>query len=142
MAKWSGVRFSGLDSFKQELQVLTSDLVEEANAIMLQAAFDAADQIRGAYPIDSGELRAGVMVVPHRGTLLSGGEVKNIAHHAHLYERGTRVRENAHGDNRGAVLPHPTFIPIADTFQRAAVQNVIARLYQHGASNVTVDESA
>ena len=41
MATKVSVTWSGLDSFMAELQTLTADLVDEANAIMVESAQDA-----------------------------------------------------------------------------------------------------
>ena len=36
MAKLAGVKWSGLDTFKDELHVLTADLVDESNEILIE----------------------------------------------------------------------------------------------------------
>jgi hypothetical protein len=135
--KLAGVKWHGLDSFKQELQVLTADLVDEANAIMVESANAAKRDIAAAYPFKTGGLRRGLVIIPARGTLLSGAELRQTAPHGHLFERGTKVRENKAGQNRGQQKSNATFVPIAAAYRRTAISDVMFRLYQHGATRVT-----
>ena len=81
-------------------------------------------------------------LVPHPRHVLAGAELKNLAPHAYIYEHGTKVRANKAGDNRGFLHPTPTFIPIAAAYRERAIQDVIFRLYQHGATRVTGDADA
>lgn len=138
----AGVKFTGLDSFMDELRMLTSDLVDEANAIMIEHANAAKADIAAAYPSRKGGLRRGLTIRPSRGTLIAGAELLQLAPHGHLYERGTVVRENKAGANRGAMKPHATFVPTAAAYRRSAISAVMFRLYQHGASRVTGDPEA
>jgi hypothetical protein len=137
MAKLAGVKWTGLDSFMDELRVLTADLVDESNAIMLESATAAKQEIASAYPHKTGALRRGLVLKPARGTLLSGAELIQTAPHGYIYERGTAYRENKAGANRGRMLASPTFEPIAASYRRTAISAVMFRLYQHGATQVT-----
>jgi hypothetical protein len=139
MAKLAGVKWDGLDTFKQELQVLTADLVSEAEGILITAAFDAADALRAAYPYREGRLRGGVTVIPSRGRTLAGAEVKNLAPHAIIYEDGTVTRATHRGYNRGRTIGTPTFRPITARYLDRALTAVTARIYAHGAAEVTGD---
>ena len=139
MAKGFSVKFDGLDTFKQELQVLTSDLVREAEGILVASAHEAADAVRAAYPYRQGGLRGGVTVIPSRGRTLAGAEVKNLAPHAIIYEDGTVTRETHQGYNRGRTIGVPTFRPITARYHDRALQAVIDRIYAHGAASVTGD---
>ena len=139
MAATFSVKWDGLDTFKQELQVLTADLVSEAEGILIQSAFDAADAVRAAYPYREGGLRRGVTVIPSRGVTLAGAEVKNLAPHAQIYENGTTTRATHQGYNRGRMEGTPTFRPITNRYHDQALTAVIDRLYAHGASHVTGD---
>ena len=138
----AGVKWNGLDSFLDELRVLTADLVDEANAIMVDSAEAAKADIAAAYPVRKGGLRRGLVIRPSRGTLIAGAELIQTAPHGHLYERGTKVRENKAKQNRGAMKPHATFVPTAAAYRRSAISAVMFRLYQHGASRVTGDVDA
>ena len=131
MAKLAAVKWDGMDTFKQELQLLTADLVSEAEGILISAAFDAADALRAAYPYREGGLIRGVTVEPSRGL--------NLAPHAALYENGTVTRANKHGDNRGRMQGTPTFRPITARYRDEALTAIIDRLYAHGAASVEGD---
>jgi hypothetical protein len=139
MAKLAGVKWNGLDTFKDELRVLTSDLVDEANAIMIESAEAAKTAIAAAYPFKNGALRRGLILKPARGTLLSGCELIQTAPHGYIFEHGTRERENKAGQNRGRMPPNPTFEPIAAAYRRTAISAVMWRLYAHGAVSVQSD---
>jgi hypothetical protein len=139
MSKGFSLKFDGLDTFKQELQALTGNLVSEAEDILITAAHEAADAVRAAYPYRHGGLRGGVTVVPSRGRTLAGAEVKNLAPHAIIYEDGTVTRETHQGYNRGRQLGTPTFRPITARYHDQALTAVIHLLYAHGAARVTGD---
>src|SRR5262245_61474122 len=132
-----GVSFSGLDEFKHELQVLTANLVDEANGILLEHAEAAKADIAAAYPVKKGALRRGLVLRPARGLVLAGAELLQTAPHGWLYEHGSRPRYNKAGAFRGLMPARPTFIPTAAAYRRAAMSQVIYRLYQHGATRVT-----
>lgn len=133
------VRWDGMDTFKQELQLLTANLVSEAEGILIQSAFDAADALRAAYPYREGGLIRGVTVIPSRGMTLAGATVKNLAPHAKIYEDGTVTRETHKGYNRGRWIGKPTFRPITNRYHDQAITAIIDRLYAHGAAHVTGD---
>jgi hypothetical protein len=139
MAKLAAVKWNGMDTFKQELQLLTANLVSEAEGILIQSAFDAADAVRAAYPYREGGLIRGVTVEPSRGMTLAGAKVKNLAPHAALYENGTVTRANKHGDNRGRMQGTPTFRPITARYRDEALTAIIDRIYAHGAASVEGD---
>jgi len=139
MPKLAGVKWDGLDSFKRELQVITADLVSEAEGILVESAFAAGDHIRSLYPDREGGLRRGLTVVPSRGLVLAGAELINRAPHAYLYENGTRVRENRQKANRGRMRKTPTFVPIAAAYRQSALSSITFRLIQKGAIRVTGD---
>jgi hypothetical protein len=139
MAKLAAVKWNGMDTFKQELQVLTANLVSEAEGILVQSAFDAADALRAAYPYREGGLIRGVTVIPSRGMTLAGAAVKNLAPHAQIYENGTTTRATQAGYNRGRMLGTPTFRPITRRYHDEAITAIIDRLYAHGAAQVTGD---
>ena len=138
MPKFS-VSWSGLDSFKDELRVLTANLVDEANAIMVESATAAKRDIAAAYPHKTGALRRGLTLKPARGTLITGLELVQLAPHANIYEGGTVERQTHRLLNRGRMKPNPTFKPIAAAYHRTAISAIEFRLYQHGAARVTRD---
>jgi hypothetical protein len=135
--KLAGVKWTGLDSFKHELQVLTAGLVDEANAILLESAQAAKADIAAAYPIKSGNLRRGLVLRPVKGIVLAGMELLQKAPHGYIYEHGTRSRETKDRKNRGVMKATPTFIPTAAAYRRSALSQISYRLYWHGATRVT-----
>jgi hypothetical protein len=138
--KLAGVKWTGLDTFMQELQVLTSDLVDEANTIMTESAEAAKADIAAAYPQGpTGNLKRGLVLRDARGTLIAGKELVQTAPHGYLYEHGTRPRYNQAGAYRGVMPGNPTFEPIAYAYRRTAISSIMFRLYQHGATRVTGD---
>jgi hypothetical protein len=139
MAKLAAVKWDGMDTFKQELQLLAANLTSEADGILVASAFEAADALRAAYPYREGGLIRGVTVEPSRGVTLAGAKVKNLAPHAALYENGTVTRANKHGDNRGRMLGTPTFRPITARYRDEALTAIIDRIYAHGAADVSGD---
>lgn len=143
MARYiKGVQWAGLDSFKDELHVLTADLVSEAEGIMIKAAFEAHDQIKAAYPARTGNLRAGLIVKPVRGTVLAGAELRQRAPHGWIYDHGTQPRATQDGANRGRMTGTPTFEPIAAAYRRTAISAITFRLYAHGATRVEGEPEA
>ena len=142
MAKLAGVKFHGLDTFTDELRLMTADLVDEANAVMVEAAEAARRDIAAAYPYKRGNLRRGLVVRPARGTVIAGAELLQTAPHGWIFEHGTKARENRAGANRGRMTPRPIFEPIAHAYRRSAISDVIFRVYAHGATRVVNDEPA
>jgi hypothetical protein len=140
-SRLGAVTWTGLDSFLDELRVLDAGMTEEANEIFLSVAESARAAIAAAYPFKSGALRAGVITRKPKqgGLLLAGVELVQTAPHGWIYEKGTKVRENKAGQNRGQMLGTPTFDPIAARYHRAAIDAVIRRLEAKGASRVTRD---
>jgi hypothetical protein len=139
MAKLTGVQWTGLDTFYDELRLLPANLVSEAEAIMRESAEAAKADIAAAYPSQSGALRRGLTLIPARGTLLAGVELRQTAPHGWIYEHGTAVRENTAGQNRGQMPGRAVFEPRAHAYRRAAISDVMFRLYAHGAARVVGD---
>jgi len=133
----AAVTWSGLDSFMDELRVLTSNLVDEANQIMTDSCGAARRDIAGRYPVRKGGLRRGLVIRPSRGTLLSGAALVQTAPHGWIFEHGTKERETKAGADRGFITGTAIFEPIANAYQRAAVAAVVDRLAQHGATSVS-----
>jgi hypothetical protein len=135
------VAWTGFDTLQAELEALPKVLVEEGNAILVASAEEARSAIDAAYasqsPGGTGNLRRGLVVKPVRGRVFAGAKLSQRAPHGWLYERGTKVRKNKAGQNRGAMKRQPTFQPIAAVYQKAALEALIARLYAHGAAQVT-----
>lgn len=136
MAKRLSVSWSNLDAFEKELQALPQTLHAEANAILLESAQAAQAEITAAYPLKTGNLRRGLVLTPARGRVFAGAILRQRAPHGWIYEHGTKLRKNKAGQNRGRMPERPTFWPIAEAHQRAAIAAIIARLHAHGADEV------
>jgi hypothetical protein len=140
MAKRLEVAWTGLDALTAELEALPKELIEEGNEILLASAQEAKAAIDAAYaaqsPGGTGNLRRGLVLRLARGRL-AGATLLQRAPHGWLYERGTKVRKNKAGQNRGRMKRQPTFQPIAAEYQKTALAALIARLYAHGAAQVT-----
>ena len=135
-SRLGGVKWTGLDSFMTELEVLTADMVDEADSIFVSMAELARSSIAAAYPVKkSGLLRTGLVIRRPKkpGLLLAGVELVQTAPHGYIYEKGTRPRENKAGQNRGRMPARPTFDPIAHRYYQAAKDAVIRRLEARGA---------
>jgi Bacteriophage HK97-gp10, putative tail-component len=106
------MNWTGLDAFKAALKQLPTDLRNDARSIVLDAAHGAADDIRQAYPVVTGDLREGVEVVTTDVSQFGvGAVVINRAKHANIFEHGSQVRHTKGGANRGAMPPGHVFIP-------------------------------
>lgn len=104
----------GFTELQRELAVLPRRLDAAADPVLLRYARRAAEQVRAAYPVVTGNLRAGVEILARtaRGvatlyTLVSSSP------HAHLYEFGT-----------ARTAPRATFLPITETERHDAVRAV------------------
>ena len=154
MAKRLEVSWSNLDALYEELRRLPQELTDEANVILLESAQAAKAAIAAAYPLGPGNtrrgiapggLRRGLVLRPVRGRRFAGAVLEQRAPHGWIYEHGTKVRKlkgrgmYRAGTNRGFSKQHPTFLPIAEVHQKAAVAAIIALEYAHGAAQVTVD---
>lgn len=133
------VQWRGLDEFKDRLRAMDAEMTAEANEIMVSVAESARTAIVQTYPIKSGNLRRGVIIRKPRnpGRLLAGVDLVQRAPHGWLYERGTTVRHNKKGANRGQMKATPTFVPIAERYHRAGIDAIIRRLDARGATRVT-----
>jgi hypothetical protein len=116
------LRLDGFAELKKDLAAFAPTARDETRPILTAYATAAHDELVNAYPSITGELRAGVEVVPRVGrgvsavvTLRSGSD------HAHFYEFGT-----VHA------RPHPTFIPIQGRARRAATDDVVAYVEKQG----------
>lgn len=137
MAKRLEVSWSNLDALYEELRTLPQELIGEANAILLESAQSAKAAISAAYPEKTGNLKRGLVLRPARGRTFAGAILRQRAPHGWIYEHGTKKRKNFAGQNRGRMPARPTFWPIAEVHQTAAVAAIVARLHEHGAAEVT-----
>lgn len=130
------VELRGLTELRQALRQLPADLTEEAGAIVLSHAEEAARQIQTAYPVGpTGHLRGGVVVEQRQSPLAATALVRSRARHAHLFERGTTFRRTDSGANRGTMPEAPInqqMIPIAIRLRGRMVQQLKALVRRAG----------
>lgn len=100
------VAMEGLDELRAALKALPEDLARDARFRVRAAANAAADDLRAAYPSDSGNLRRGVRVAVEDQAVSVVATVKSSSPHAHLWEFGTQVRRTQRLLNRGAAPAH------------------------------------
>jgi hypothetical protein len=110
------VKLEGIFELRAALRSLPADLAHEAEGIVVSHATEAQREIRGGYPIGPqgspksnsghppGGLRRGVTLDVERSAFGVIARVRSHAHHAHLYEDGTKPRFNKRGAYRG-VMP-------------------------------------
>lgn len=125
--------FEGLEELKKALQALPDELTDEAREIVRTAATDAAEDIKAAYPVRTGNLRSHVFVTQFdRGRLSTGFVVKNTAKHANIFESGSQARHTAIGANRGAMPPGHVFVPRVIRYRRRMWAGLKAMLVAYG----------
>jgi hypothetical protein len=103
----------GLTELREALKALPLELVREAGVIVHAQAEAAANEIRGAYPVHTGNLRNGVRVELFGDAVSATARVRNTAKHAYIFESGTGPRHWARGKNTGTMPSGRIFIPIA-----------------------------
>lgn len=104
----AAVVLEGMAEFREALKNLPDDLVAEAGHIVEGAANGAAADIRGGYPVASGNLRDGVTATRQDGSarIAATSVVKSGSPHASIFENGTKTRTTKAGANRGR-MPKP-----------------------------------
>jgi len=141
MARQAWFEIEGLNEFKANLRNLPATLTGGATQIILDAAHEAAADIRAQYPTGpkrrrypGGALKKGVHVViaaigPHG----VAAQVRSSAPHAWLYEHGSSARHYM-GHSRGAMPkpPTPVFIPTMIKHRRAMYLKLAALLRLQG----------
>ena len=113
------MKLGGVDELLAELERLAPGLTTEAIALQQTIAQGAADELRAALPVASGELRASVRVQREssHSPVRVFSELSVTAPYAHFVEFGT-----------ADTAPRPAFVPITrrarETFVKAVIQRV------------------
>jgi len=131
------VKWSGLEEFKRELLNLPAHLADEAGAIVMESAQQAAKDVQSAYPKGpTGNLKRGVTArLENRGRAGASALVKSGARHSHIFEKGTGPRKNSRGANRGRMpeaQPSQQMIPIVIRARRQMVAKLIQMMQANG----------
>jgi len=122
------VQWTGLTEFESWLQLLPSEVEGDGTQIVVQIASDAEAEIEQRYPSRTGNLRRGVGLTSHANTGNIRAVIRSAAHHAHLYERGTKQRHTHRGWNRGVMHATPTVVPIAQRARQRMMAQLIGML--------------
>jgi len=107
---------------RKALAELPNALKLEAGSRVVAAANQAQADLLARYPTgETGNLRRGLRVraKPAGSRFGAAMEVRSTAHHAHLFEFGTKVRQTKKGANRGFMPAADLFVPI---MQRARIR--------------------
>jgi len=117
---------TGLEELRAALRTLPTELAGEAQHVVVGAANGAAADIRGAYPVRTGNLRDHVTVrdLPS-GPTGAAAKVVSSARHAALFEVGTQARHTSIGANRGTMPPGHVFVPRVIRARRLMVQQLV-----------------
>lgn len=113
--------WEGLGDFRAMLRNLPRALHGDARNIVHARANRAALAIRSKYPQVTGNLVEHVIVDIHDTDRIAAAVVRSTAHHAWLYEKGTKVRKHKDGANKGRSPKHPIFVKEAMR-ERAAMR--------------------
>ena len=117
----ASIQWSGLLELREALKHLPDDLTAEATAIARDAATGARDEIRGVYPVATGNLVRGVTLrESKKGRWQAAFRVISRAPHASIFEKGTKVRTVRYRNgkllktpaNRGVMPAADLFVPI------------------------------
>ena len=119
------LRLDGLAELRAALLKLPPDLVRESGVIVHAQAEAAANEIRGAYPVHTGNLRNQVRVDLGGDQVSATARVRNTARHAYIFERGTGARHWASGKSTGSMPAGRVFIPIAMQRRRIMLSALI-----------------
>ena len=129
------LQWSGLNEFKEALRRLPEHLADEAGDIVIAAAEGAATTVQANYPSRSGNLKRGVSVSRQRSRASTSARVKSGAPHAVIFEKGTGIRQNRRGANRGRMPKAPDSQAMIPTVIRARARmlaSLIALLEREG----------
>lgn len=122
----------GLTELRAALLKLPADLVRESGVIVHAQADAAANEIRGAYPVHTGNLRNNVRVELFSDGVSATARVRNTAKHAYIFESGTGPRHWARGKNTGRMPAGRVFIPIAIQRRRIMLAALIDLVERSG----------
>ena len=145
MAK-SFVIWGGLAEYQAQLAQMPEALTVEAGHAVEGAVNGAYVAITGAYPVRTGNLRKGMRLTPvRRKGFVVAADVKNIAPHAILFERGTQARHyftvNGVKHLTGRMPPGNIFIPRILKARRALTQSLKEMLVRRWGATVVTDDA-
>ena len=121
------LRIDGLNELRTALLALPPALVREAAVIVHAQAEAAVREIAAGYAAHTrtGNLRNGLRVELRDDRDSSTARVRNVAHHAWLFEKGSGPRRWANGKSTGTMPAGQVFIPIAIQRRRIMLSALI-----------------
>lgn len=112
----ASMTLSGLTELVRKLDVLPDGLQDRASVVVREAAFDTANELKGALALGpTGNLRRGVRVQKRDETRYT---VISAAPHAFINEEGTTDRKTRSGANRGKSPASKTVAKVASARRR------------------------
>lgn len=93
---------------------LPRELTEAAAPLVKHAAETTFSESYSSYPVVTGNLRGGLVIVDNSTAGRAAFVVSNRAPHAYVYENGTEVRRTDLGYDRGRMPARPTLNRIGD----------------------------
>jgi len=128
--------FDGMDTFREALRKLPTELRDEARGIVQDAVDRAETTIRGQYAgvARTGNLARGLTVDRQTAAFGVNIRIRSRAKHAWLYETGGKrgARKTTRGANRGRLPAPNVFIPTAIATRRRIDAALIALLERAG----------
>jgi hypothetical protein len=128
-----GVQVTGLDELRRMLTNASTELTEQARAIVRETTEGAASEMAHRYPARTGKLRRRVKTVYPASAALVGIALSD-AGYSSFYEYGTRRRRTRSGANRGempAASPG-VVVPIAQRWRARMFERLRALVRSHG----------
>lgn len=123
------VTLDGFDALIQQLTDAPAHIREQGMTIVREETEGAAIEIEASYPQKTGTLASRVKTLFPSTTLLVG-IVQSTAPHSHLYEFGTKPRQNKAGANRGAMPAKKTTPAIAQR-RRTRMMRRLTEMVEH-----------
>lgn len=129
------VIWSGLTEYLRELGAYPTTMTRDAQTIVDETATRAADEIRGTYPVRSGQLRDSLTTqLGRQREQIASAAVVNTAPYAAVFETGSMARHTGSGADRGPMPAAKIFYPISHRYRRAMVTDaLVPRLEADGA---------
>lgn len=127
------VRWTGLDAYEAELEALPTTAATQVGSVNRAQAEAAAADVRSSYPVMTGTLRAGLVLVDKtEDPLTPRYQVRNDVIYARAFESGGQ-------STAGPLAAGKVFVPIVRRHQRLLRPKQSAVLVGLGATRVRDD---
>jgi hypothetical protein len=126
-----GVKLDGVDELMRDLTHMPAEIRAEAMDIVRETTEGAASEITHTYPSRTGNLRNRIRTLyPASAALV--GVIRSMAPHSHLFEFGTKQRQNKAGANRGRMPRADIFVPIVQKWRERMYTRLLTLLANKG----------